>query len=153
MLTFKAFPYRLKYETGMVIVKNTSVLPRYDADLLAIPIDSPECEPVILQQSKELRNCYLLPDIITNSAYSRWLIYGSLSGYVLPFAIDTKEELDRARRDGFRANKINELKHEFLSAPIFDSIWKRAIDWYKRLPLGRIPGTSILELVAIIIWS
>ena len=149
MLTFKAFPYRLKYETGMVIVKNTSVLPRYDADLLAIPIDSPECEPVILQQSKELRNCYLLPDIITNSAYSRWLIYGRLRGYVLPFAIDTKEELDRGRRDGFRANKINELKHEFLSAPIFDSIWKRAIDWYKRLPLGRIPGTSILELVAI----
>ena len=149
MLTFKAFPYRLKYETGMVIVKNTSVLPRYDADLLAIPIDSPECEPVILQQSKELRNCYLLPDIITNSAYSRWLIYGRLRGYVLPFAIDTKEELDRGRRDGFRANKIDELKHEFLSAPIFDSIWKRAIDWYKRLPLGRIPGTSILELVAI----
>lgn len=149
MLTFKAFPYRLKYETGMVIVKNTSVLPRYDADLLAIPIDSPECEPVILQQSKELRNCYLLPDIITNSAYSRWLIYGRLRGYVLPCAIDTQEEFDKNTRENIRATTIDTLKQELLVASMSDSIWERAINWYKRLPLGRIPGTSILELVAI----
>ena len=149
MLTFKAFPYSLKYETGMVIVKNTSVLPRYDADLLAIPIDSPECEPVILQQSKELRNCYLLPDIITNSAYSRWLIYGRLRGYVLPCAIDTQEEFDKNTRENIRATTIDTLKQELLVASMSDSIWERAINWYKRLPLGRIPGTSILELVAI----
>ncbi len=149
VLTFKAFPYRLKYEPGMVIVKNTSILPRYDADLLAIPIDCPESEPIILQQSEELKNCYLLPEAITNSEHTRWLIYGRLRGYVLPFAIDTKEILDKGTRDDFRASKIESLKQEFLAASISDCVWDRAINWYKRLPLGRIPGTSILELVAI----
>ena len=148
-LTFKTFPYRLKYEPGRVIVKNTRIVPRYDADLLAIPIDCPEYEPITLQQSQEFINCYFLPEAITDSEHKKWLIYGKLRGYILPFAIDTQEILDIDTRNNFRANKIESLKKEFLAASISDNIWKRAITWYKRLPLGRIPGTSILELVAI----
>jgi hypothetical protein len=148
---FKAFPYRLKYdkESGMVIVKNIFSLPRYDAELLAIPIDNPEKEPIVIKQSMEYQNCYLLPELITNSEYTKWLIYGSLRGYILPFAIDTQISLDNETRDDFRAEKIKSLKQEFLEKPIYSDIWLRTINWYKRLPLGRIPGTSILELVAI----
>lgn len=148
-LTFKAFPYRLKYETGKVIVKNIKTIPRYDDDLLAVPLHCPECKPIILKQSEEQKNCYLLPETITNSEHTRWLIYGKLRGYILPFAINTKEEMDKGRRDEIRVSKLDELKQELLSSPINDNIWKRSINWYKQLPLGRIPGTSILELVAI----
>lgn len=146
---FKAFPYRLKYEPGVVIIKNTRELPRYDDDLLAIPIDCPEREPITLQQNAELLNCYILPEEILNSEHSRWLIYGKLRGYVLPYAIDTKGSLTKEERDDFRVSKLTQLKEELLSAPIKSAIWERAVNWYKRLPLGRIPGTSILELVAI----
>ena len=151
--TLKEFPYRLKYEsdeTGeMVIVKNVSTLPRYDEDLLAIPIDCPNFTPIVLQQSTVRKNCYFLPSSITQSDYTKWLVYGKLRGYILPFAIDVTQDLTPDTRDDLRANTIKSLKGEFLNAPISDPIWNRAIQWYNRLPLGRIPGTSILDLVAI----
>ena len=149
--TFKEFPYRLKYDetAGMVIVKNTSNLPRYDDDLLAIPIDCPDFTPIVLQQSTQHINCYFLPSSILQSNYTKWLIYGKLRGYILPYAIDITQNLSKDARDDLRANMIISLKDQFMNAPISDPMWKRAIQWYSRLPLGRIPGTSILDLVAI----
>ena len=145
--------YTLKYvsdETGkMVIVKNITTLPRYDEDLLAVPIDCPNFTPIVLQQNTGQINCYSLPSGITQSNYTKWLIYGKLRGYILPYAIDVTQDLSQDARDDIRANTIKSLKGEFLNAPISDSIWNRAIQWYNRLPLGRIPGTSILDLVAI----
>ena len=84
-----------------------------------------------------------------NGEHQKWLVYGKIRGYILPFAIDTQEEFDKNARENFRATTIDTLKRELLAASMSDSIWERAINWYKRLPLGRIPGTSILELVAI----
>lgn len=149
--TFKAFPYRLMYKPGVIIVKNVeAILPRYDRELLAIPLDSPESEPIHLHQSEEKKNCYFLPEEIMNCEQHKWLVYGKLRGYILPSAIDVQEEnLDKTSRERIRAEKIDLLKKEFLGASMSDRIWIRAINWYKRLPLGRIPGTSILELVAI----
>ena len=149
--TFKEFPYRLKYDetAGMVIVKNTSNLPGYKYDLLAIPIDCPDFTPIVLQQSSLHKNCYFLPSSILQSNYTKWLIYGNLRGYILPFAIDITQNLSKDERDDLRANMIMSLKGQFMNAPISDPMWKRAIQWYSRLPLGRIPGTSILDLVAI----
>lgn len=147
---FKAFPYRLKYEDGKVIVKNkANLLSGYREDLLAIPIDKPEFTPIILSESSEEQNCYDLPAEITNGEHAKWLIYGKLRGYVLPFAIDLTQTLNEDQRNDERALKLRDIKRELIKAPIFSPIWRRAINWYKRLPFGRIPGTSILELVAV----
>ena len=150
---FKRFPFRLKYDFGsqnkIIIVKNRRGKPGYHAELLAIPIDRPDFTPIELHEQAGEPNRYYLPDTILSSRYNKWLIYGKLGGYVLPILIDTQTDLNEDARDSIREEKINDLKQELLNSDIMAPIWNRAMIWFKLIPLGKIPGSSILELVAI----
>ena len=152
---FKEFPYRLNYYHGS-ISKNDC----WDDALLAIPVDEPGFAAVELIRDDSTQGRYVLPDEILSSEKRFWFIYGAQMGHFLPCLINLDEmqeenteypdpvELEN-RRKRFRRDKLKSIQEELLTAPIFSSAWERAIDWYNRLPDGCVPGTSVLELVAI----
>jgi len=152
---FKDFPYHLKVESGIIVVYNYSNYSRYNKELLAIPIDKPTETPIVLTEDPQNINQYPIPDSILHSTHTKWLVYGYLRGYVLPILFDSeqdyskeKKEVEKLRNDE-RVNNLSCIDDVFTKATLFDKNWTTAIEWFNLLPQGQIPGSSILELVAI----
>lgn len=144
---FKDFPYRLESENGDVIVMRIEGLPPYEMGLLAVPFDNPEREPVRLPRIGVGR--YTVPDDIREAGLGGWLVYGEAKGYILPWALFWGHEPDVDSRVSSRAEIIETLKTDLKGSGLFSPVWKRALKWFEMIQEGTIPGTSILELVAI----
>ena len=149
-LVFKDFPYRLDYSDGVVSVRETRGLPNYTYGLLAIPFDDPTQPAIALEKLDNESGKYIVPETIFNSKYEKWLVYGNIKGYVLPMALFTKDEnLAEDERRASRKETLAYLKSALSSDPLFSKKWIGAIKWLDLTQDGIIPGTSILELVAI----
>lgn len=151
--TVKPFPLRLERNDNIVTITNATPALSYNGDIFALPFDEPGLTPVKLIKSTD--NCYILPIEMFSSPYDHWLVYGDRQGYILPTSVkmaatDVQEEYTETNnREATRADKLREIKECLLNEPMFSESWKKALNWYKMLPQGCIPGTSILELVAI----
>ena len=147
-VSFKEYPYKLKYEEGLVIVRNHEGLPGYFGGLLALPVTDPGVAPVALIKG-EKENTYVIPDEIASSQESRWLVYGEEAGLVLPMMVDTASILDDSTRKTLRANNIRAIKTELLGEGLFSDGWHRVLRWFEIVQEGRIPASSVLDLVAV----
>ena len=147
-ISFKEFPYKLKYEDGHVIVRNHEGLPGYFGGLLALPIADPESTPVALVKDGA-ENTYILPEEITSSQEKKWLVYGEEAGLVLPIMVDTGAELDDATRKTLREENISAIKSRLLGEGLFSDGWRRVLRWFEIVQEGRIPASSVLDLVAV----
>ena len=155
--TIKPFPLRLDRNDGMITIINATPALSYSGRILALPFDEPGLKPVELIKVDE--NNYILPPEMYSSSYNHWLVYGDRQGYILPISVKTvaseiQEQCegpvaDLNANEATRADKLAEIKECLLNDPMFSESWKKAIKWYKMLPQGCIPGTSVLELVAI----
>ncbi len=154
----KPFPLRLVRQDKAVTITNanTSTL-SYSGSIFALPFDEPGLTPVEL--IKDTDNIYILPTEMYKSTYNHWLVYGDRQGYILPISVktantDIQEQSENVgtssnENGATRADKLSEIKNRLLNEPMFSESWEKAIKWYKMLPQGCIPGTSVLELVAI----
>lgn len=149
--TFQDFPYRLSFEfdKGIISVVENNKLPKYDGKLLAIPLAEPDGKPIMIP--KDNQGQYDLtkvkndnPDIPTP-----WIVYGDLRGCILPLMVDPNKEINDSEREEKRSEFLENVSSKLKNAKCFDETWMRAISWFNVLPNGQIPGTSILELVAI----
>lgn len=146
--TFKDFPYHLSFNDGIVRVDNTKHLPQYDGYLLAIPIEKPDNEPIEIYADDSGQ--YDLQKALGDKTYDKWLIYGNLRGYILPKMFDIAEDNTIKKQPGEkRRTYLENASSELQQAICFDEIWLRTISWFNLLANGQIPGSSILELVAI----
>ena len=144
---FKDFPYRLDIKDGEIVVVSHEGLPTYEMGLLAVPFSNPEQAPVQLPKIDIER--YFIPADIKESGQGGWLIFGDSKGYVLPWALFFDSNPDEDFRSSSRAEIIESLKSELKGSTMFSPAWKRALKWFEMIQDGNIPGTSILELVAI----
>ena len=147
--TFQDFPYHLSFKDGSIKFNDNGKLPQYDGTLLAIPLAEPDGKPVMIP--KDNQGQYDLtkvkndnPDISTP-----WIVYGDLRGCILPLMVDPNKEIRDSEREKKRSEFLENVSSELKNAKCFDETWMRAISWFNVLPNGQIPGTSILELVAI----
>ena len=147
-VSFKEFPYKLRFEDGQVIVRNHEGLPGYFGGLLALPITDPGAAPVALVKGSR-ENTYLLPGEITSSQESRWLVYGEETGLVLPMMVDTAGALDEPTRKTLREETIRDIKAKLLGEGLFSAEWRRVLRWFDVVQEGRIPASSVLDLVAV----
>ena len=92
---------------------------------------------------------YSIPDEIKETEFGGWLVYGDVKGYILPWALFLAGNPDTDSRSSSRADIIEALKVELRGADMFSPAWKRALKWFEMIQEGTIPGTSVLELVAI----
>lgn len=144
---FKDFPYRLDVEDGDIIVISHEGLPTYEMGLLAVPFSNPEQDPVRLPR-KEIER-YSIPTEIKEAERDGWLVFGDTKGYVLPWALYFDSNPDNDFRNSSRSVIIESLKDELRGSNMFSPAWRRALKWFEMIQEGTIPGTSILELVAI----
>lgn len=144
---FMDFPYRLDIKDGDVIVISHEGLPTYEMGLLAVPFSNPELEPVQLPRIDIER--YSIPAGIKEAGQGGWLVFGDIKGYVLPWALFVDSNPDNDFRSSSRVEIIESLKNELNSSGLFSPAWRRALKWFEMIQNGYIPGTSILELVAI----
>ena len=145
---FQDYPYHLKYENNSIVVLNYRTLPGYDGDLYALPFSNPESEPIKLNKTGD--NVYTLPSIIDNtpSDYS-WLVYGDTKGYILPLSVCPYREMSDDERALNRETIAERLKCELKQSKLFSEDWHRALAWFRIIQDGRIPASSVLELVSI----
>ncbi|GEM_PF-1742557 len=144
---FKDFPYRLEGENGDVIIMSHDGLPTYEMGLQAVPFINPEHTPIQLPRIDVER--YAIPDEMKETGTGGWLIYGDTKGYILPWALFFDSNPDDDSRSSSRAEIIDSLKNDLKNSGMFSPAWKRALKWFEMIQEGTIPGTSILELVAI----
>lgn len=144
---FKDFPYRLDSENGIVVVKCHDGLSTYEMGLLALPFNEPERAPIELPRIDIER--YSIPSEIKEAGQGGWLIYGNIKGYILPWALFPDSNPGGDYRSSSRSEIIRALKCELKESSMFSSAWNRALKWFEMIQEGTIPGTSILELVAI----
>lgn len=147
-VSFKEYPYKLKFEDGRVIVRNHEGHPGYFGGLFALPITDPAASPVALLKDYRV-NTYVLPEIITASPESRWLVYGEEAGLVLPIMVDTASSLDEPARKALREANIKAIKAKLLGEGLFSEDWRRVLRWFEIVQEGRIPASSVLDLVAV----
>ena len=143
---FQDYPYHLKYENNNIIVLNYRTLPGYNGDLYALPFSNPESEPIRLNKAGD--NVYTLPATIDTSDIS-WLIYGDTKGYVLPLSVFPGHEISDEERSLSRGGLAEKLKCELKKSKLFSEVWRRALAWFRIIQDGRIPASSVLELVSI----
>ena len=145
---FRDYPYHLKYENKCIVVLNYRTLPGYDGDLYALPFSNPESVPIKLDKTRD--NVYTLPSIIDNtSSDSPWLVYGDTKGYILPLSVCPNREMRDNERAINRETIAEKLKCELKSSKLFSEDWHRALAWFRIIQDGRIPASSVLELVSI----
>jgi len=147
-VSFSDYPYKLKFEDGNVIVRNHAGLSGYYGGLLALPINNPEATPVALVKDDK-KNTYVLPEDITASQENRWLVYGEEAGLVLPILVDTAASLDEPTRKALRKDNIRNIKARLLVEGLFSEEWRRVLKWFEIVQEGRIPASSVLDLVAV----
>lgn len=144
---FRDFPYTLGINDRDVTILSHEGLPNYRMGLLAVPFDNPERDAIALPQVDSER--YSIPDEIVESGLNGWLVFGSTKGYILPKAFFIDNNPDEDSRASSRAEIIETLKVELKDSGMFSPAWKRVLKWFNMIQEGTIPGTSILELVAI----
>lgn len=144
---FKEFPYRLDYNKGDVIVMSHNGLPEYENGLLAVPFSNPQQAPFQLPRIAAER--YSIPNEIKEARLGAWLVYGNTKGYILPWALFEQSNPNEDSRSSSRSEIIKTLKDDLRRTNMFSPVWKRALKWFEKIQEGMIPGTSILELVAI----
>jgi hypothetical protein len=155
--TIKPFPLRLACNDNVLTITNVTPALSYSGKILALPFDEPGIKPVELIDNGD--NSYILRSEMYSGPYDHWLVYGDRQGYILPISVKTvaPEILEQCEglvadlneNETTRADKLTEIKECLLNDSMFSESWKKAIKWYKMLPQGCIPGTSVLELVAI----
>lgn len=153
----KPFPLRLDRNDNVITIANATPALSYSGKVLALPFDEPGLKPLELIDNGD--NSYILPSEMYSGPYDHWLVYGDRQGYILPISVKTVAPEIQEQCEGLvadlnenettRADKLEEIKECLLNDPMFSESWKKAIKWYKMLPQGCIPGTSVLELVAI----
>ncbi len=143
---FQDYPYHLKYENGQIIVLNYSTLPGYDGDLYALPFCNPDSEPEKLDKAGN--NVYNLPAAI-NTTGNSWIIFGDAKGYILPYSVCPGVEMSDEDRSLKRGQIIADLKEKFKQSTLFSEDWRRVLAWFRIIQDGRIPASSILELLSV----
>ena len=145
---FKDYPYHLKYENNSIVVLNYRTLPGYDGALYALPFSNPESEPIKLDKTGD--NKYTLP-AITDSILSDnlWLVYGDTKGYILPLSVCPGHEMSDEERSHNRESIAAKLKGELKQSKLFSENWRRVLAWFHIIQDGRIPASSVLELVSV----
>lgn len=144
---FKDFPYRLDIENGEIKVITHDGLPTYEMGLLAVPFSNPEMNPVRFPRIEVER--YSIPEEVIKVGLGGWLVFGDAKGYILPRALFMEDNPTYDFRTSSRAEIIESLKGELKDTSMFSPAWRRALKWFEMIQEGTIPGTSILELVAI----
>lgn len=145
----KDFPYRLDRMEGFVHLRPHPRMPAYTGELLALPFDVPELPPLQLPRSEETPEHYLIPEEILSSANHSWLIFGNIKGYVLPKALYLHDDNDDESPKMSRTEILSDLKTSLNESNLFSPPWKRALTWFDNIQRWMIPGSSVLELVAI----
>ena len=144
---FQDYPYRLRYEDNRIIVLNYSTLPGYDGDLYALPFSDPDSEPEKLYKAGN--NVYTLPAAVNTSTGNSWIIFGDAKGYILPYSVCPGIEMSDDDRSHKREEITSELKDKFKQSELFSEDWRRALAWFRIIQDGRIPASSVLELVSV----
>lgn len=145
----KDFPYRLDGDETSVLLRYPRTMPEYPGELLALPFDRPESVPVPLQRAEENPTRFLITEAILSSESRVWLIFGNIKGYVLPWALVLKnEQADDSQRQS-RSEILSDLKRDLAESALFSPVWMRTLSWFDNIQRWTIPGSSVLELVAV----
>lgn len=145
---FQDFPYHQREGEESVILENRRGLPNYTGGLMALPFDDPQLTPIPLTRQDDNPDCFTIPNDILESDYRSWLVFGNIKGYVLPRAFNLPED-DETKQKPSRSELLSNLKSEMKEAPLFSPVWKRALAWFDNIQRWMIPGSSVLELVAL----
>ncbi len=146
---FKDFPYRLELQEGRMVALPQKGMAEYTGALYALPFNNPDSDPVQLPRIEGKAGCYSIPDAILRNPDTKWLVYGSVKGYVLPKSLNPDWINEEGAQGSTREEVLADIKAELKAAGFFDGPWERALRWFDIIQDGLIPGSSILELVAI----
>ena len=148
-IIIKDFPYRLSDNGDTLSICEHRDMPPYTSGLFAVPFDNPELEPVRFIREGE-SEIFAVPKRIKDSQYNEWLVYGDIMGNVLPIAIFPKVPIQNEdSRKASRKRVFNDKKKLLANDKLFSKNWMNSMKWLDIIQEGKIPGSSILELVAI----